>query len=265
MLVSLKSLAVAPAIAGIAIVCGTAHADSIDKSKELPLYLARTLSAPAQDPGSPGNLWVGSGLPATNFIMQENLEAGVEVGIKAHYRQGHDILPSYVDPKGVVHVIVPAGPQVVDPAHGVPVAHPGRAAWNFTFSVNTALPGASPTLSNYEAELKIDLDPSEKTDYLTLKLTKLGPPAAAPSQINGYGWKTSKGITAIGDDEGTARVTQNSQNLAFYAALIDTNKQQPGIQPYTFGPGQFDVELSLRHKTGPELAKVHVVFDVVAP
>jgi hypothetical protein len=268
---SSKILGLVVLAASVAVGTGTAYAED-GHGHRLPTYLMRTLSAPAQDSGSPGNMWAGSGLPATKFILRENLDEGVELAIKAHYRQGHDILPTYIDGKGRVHVNVPTGPQVVDPAHGVPVAHPGRAAWNFAYSVNTALPGARPSLDNYEGELWIDLDPSTKTDYLKLKLTKLGPPAAFPSQVNGYGWKFGS-TTVIPDDEGTSRVTQNSQNIIFYAALIDTDKNAPGIQPYTLGPAEFDVKLILREKKnkhghghgGKEVARLHVVFNVVAP
>jgi hypothetical protein len=271
-------LLVATTIAGI----GTASSDGGfgNHGNDLPLYLTRTLDAAAQDSGSPGNMWVGSGIPATNFLVQENLDAGVELGLKAHLRQGADIPPAYVDGDGSVHVIVPSGAQPGNPA---------RAAWNFTFSVNVAPGGVLASLDDYDVDLLIDLDPSKKVDYLKLKLAKLGPPAGAPSQQNGYGWKAGATV-AIGDDEGTSQVSQNSQNLAFYAAAIDTDKSQPGIQPYTFGPGEFDVVLSIRAKHGKhgfkhgfkhgkhgkhgfkhgwwdgrELARVHAVFDVVDP
>jgi hypothetical protein len=259
--------------AALAVGIGSAAADGKfgDHGNDLPLYLTRTLDATAQDTGSPGNMWAGTGIPATNFLVQINPDAGVELGLKAHLRQGPDIPPTYVDDDGRVHVVVPSGQQP---------ANSNRAAWNFTFSVNAALPEAKPSLEDYEVELLIDLDPSKRTDFLKLKLDKLGPPEAAPGQHNGYGWKAGSTV-AIPDDEGTDRVTQNSQNLAFYASAIDTNPKQPGIQPYTFGPGEFDIVLSIRAKHGKfgkqgkhgkhgwwhgrELARVHAVFDVVDP
>ena len=131
---------------------------------------------------------------------------------------------------------------------------------------------SNPTLDQYKAELWIDLDPSEKTDYLKLELARIGSPAAAgpcprEPDTNGFGWK-AKGVSTpiIPDDEGTDRVTQNSQNLAFYAAQIDTNPSMRGIQPYTFGPGQFDVVLKIKRKSGgsSDQTELHVVFDVVA-
>jgi hypothetical protein len=205
-------LLVATTIAGT----GTASADSGfgDHGNNFPLYLTRTLGAAAQDTEAPGNMWAGSGIPATNFLLQENLDAGVEAAVKAHYRQGQDIPPSFVDDNGRVHVIVPSGPQVVDPAHGVPIAHSGRAAWNFAFSVNVAEAGVLASLDDYDVDLLIDLDPSKRVDYLKLKLAKLGPPGADPDQHNGYGWKAGF-VVAIGDDEGTSQVSQNSQNMAF--------------------------------------------------
>jgi hypothetical protein len=231
-----------------------------NSSNDLPLFLMRTLDATAQDPSSPGNLWVGSGIPATNFLTQLNTPAGIELAIKGQLRQGGDILPTYVDDDGIVHVQVPSGPQPANPA---------RAAWNFTYSVNTSLPGAQASLDAYEAHLLIDLDPSEGTKFLDLKLARIGSAGPGPEpDTNGFGWVSGHTVI-IGDDEGTSRVTQNSQNYAFYAAQIDTNRFQHGTQPYTFGPAQFDVILTLRSKSGwshgNDVAQVHVVFDVVDP
>jgi hypothetical protein len=221
----------------------------------------------AEDTCTPGFLWQGAGNPSTTFQRKRNIDAGVELAIKAIVRQGPDIRSTYVDKHGLVHIEVPAGPQQF-------VAN--RAAWNFTFSYDVALKPGNPTLENYEAELWIDLDPSEKTKYLKLELAKLGAPTAAgpcprEPDRNGYGWQSGN-TTVIPDDEGTDRVTQNSQNLAFYTHLIDGNPNMPGIQPYTFGPGQFDVIMSIKRKghghghgnDEKQTTVLHVVFDVVS-
>jgi hypothetical protein len=229
-----------------------------------PVYLDRPLSASAEDTCTPGFLWQGAGNPNTTFQRKRNVDAGIELGIKGIVRQGPDIRSTYVDDNGLVHIEVPAGAQP---------GNPNRAAWNFTYSFDVSLDPGNPTLDSYSAELWIDLDPSSDTDYLKLTLTRLGSPAAAgpcprEPDTNGYGWK-AKGISTpiIPDDEGTDRVTQNSQNLAFYAAQIDTNPRMRGIQPYTFGPGQFDVVLKIKRKTGwgskNSETELHVVFDVV--
>jgi hypothetical protein len=235
----------------------SAH-DGYDSDKS-PVYLDRTVHPTAEDACVPGRLWQGSGNPSTTFQRKRDEDAGIELAIKGIVRQGPDIRSTYVDDDGRVHIEVPAGAQPGNPA---------RAAWNFTYSYNVALDPANPSLDKYEAELWIDLDPSRKTDYLKLKLAKLGPPPAAvpcnqEPDTNGYGWKAGSTV-AIPDDDGTDRVTQNSQNLAFYAALIDTNRHMPGIQPYTFGPGQFDVVMKIKRKwRGRDEVKLHVVFDVV--
>jgi hypothetical protein len=259
-------------VAGTFVMPAPAWADDDDDNDRLPLYLTRTLDATAQDTLTPGFIWQGAGNPATNFMVKTDPDNGIELAIKAIIRQGPDIRPTYVDHRGRVHVEVPSGPQPGNPA---------RAAWNFTYSYNTSLPGAAASLDNYEAELWIDLDPSDRQKYLKLKLAKLGPPSPGPEpDRNGYGWKNGSTVV-IPDDEGTQRVTQNSQNYAFYAALIDTNPSQPGIQPYTFGPGEFDVVLKIKEKRrhghnarhggghdeehGNDGITVHVVFNVVDP
>jgi hypothetical protein len=168
-----------------------------------------------------------------------------------------------VDKYGLVHIEVPSGAQIGNPA---------RAAWNFTYSYDVALDPTNPTLDSWEAELWIDLDPSEKADYLKLKLAKVGPPSMAGAcprepDLNGYGWQAGNS-TPIPDDEGTDHVTQNSQNLGFsyYRSQIDGDPNTRGVQPYDFGPGQFDVVMTIKRKGGGEQTKtvLHVVFDVVA-
>lgn len=235
------------------------HGDDRSFNDNRPVYLDRTVHSTAQDSCVAGYLWQGAGNPATTFQRKRDVDGGIELAIKAIVRQGPDIRSTYVDEDGLVHIEVPAGAQP---------GNPSRAAWNFTYSYDVALDPTNPTLDRYDAELWIDLDPSEKTKYLKLNLVKLGPPAAAgpcnrEPDTNGYGWKLGSTVV-IGDDEGTDRVTQNSQNLAFYASQIDTNRSVAGIQPYTFGPGQFDVVMIIKGRRHSERTMLHVVFDVVA-
>jgi hypothetical protein len=231
----------------------------------LPVYLDRKVHATAEDTCTPGFIWQGAGSTATTFQRKRNEDAGIELAIKGLLRQGADIPSTYVDGHGLVHIEVPTGPQ--------PSAA-NRAAWNFTYSYDVAIDPTNPNLDSYEAELWIDLDPSEHTDYLKLKLAKIASPSAAgpcprEKDLNGYGWKAGSTVV-IGDDEGTDRVSQNSQNLAFYASLIDSDPDTKGIQPYTFGPGQFDVVMTIKEKgrsrqgSGHSKTVLHVVFDVVA-
>jgi hypothetical protein len=139
----------------------------------LPVYLDHTVHPTAQDTCTPGFLWQGAGNPATTFQRKRNLDAGVELAIKAIFRQGPDIRSTYVDGDGLVHIEVPAGSQTT------PAPNANRAAWNFTFSYDVALNPTNPMLDGWDAELWIDLDPSEKTKYLKLKLAKLTSPVPA--------------------------------------------------------------------------------------
>ena len=238
-----------------------AHAAG-EPNDDLPVYLDRALAASSEDSCNPGFIWQGAGNPNSTFQRKTNPDAGVELGIKGIFRQGADIRSSYVDGDGLVHIEVPAGSQIT------PVPVPNRAAWNFTYSYNVSLDGTNPDLSEYDAQLWIDLDPSEKVKYLKLTLAPGGlpiqPNPCLEPDSNGYRWKSGSTVV-IGDDEGTAKVTQNSQNYAFYAQLIDADKDTAGVQPYTFGPAQFDVVLKLKRKQGGDgWTTLHVVFDVVS-
>ena len=243
-----------------------------------PVYLDRSAHPTAADSCTPLFIWQGAGNPNTTFQRKRNLDAGVELAIKGIIRQGPDIRSTYVDGNGLVHIEVPAGAQT---------GNPSRAAWNFTYSYDVALDPSNTSLEEFEGHLWIDLDPSEGTRYLRLTLDRSGivtPPGLCPREpdLNGYQWKSGNSVV-IPDDEGTDQVTQNSQNYAFYRTLIDSDRNTPGVQPYTFGPAQFDVVMALRERgdnrgehDGDEddyddgddhdrrnWTILHVVFDVV--
>src|SRR5688500_5201717 len=65
-----------------------------------------SVDASAQDPSSPGNLFVGSGIPATNFAIAENVDAGVELGLQVIYRQGPAVASTDTYDDGVLHFVV---------------------------------------------------------------------------------------------------------------------------------------------------------------
>jgi hypothetical protein len=69
-------------------------------------------------------------------------------------------------------------------------------------------------------------------------------------------WETSAGQIVIADDAGNQYVTQNSQNLAFYQSLIDTDPHSPGIQTGGISPaGQYTIESEI-------VVNHHVVADL---
>lgn len=179
-------------------------------------------------------MFYGSGNPDSGFTLVTAETRSV--AIKAKYRQGDDIEGEF-NGKDTVNYDVPDGFQVIDPDHGVPSANPNRWAFSFDYAfADTAGP-----LKLDKLELKIDTDPTGKTQWLKLK-------GADVDNDGLIEWVDKKGNVVIGDDAGNpglpGQVSQNSQNLAFYSSLIDTDPKKNGIQPYSpTDGGIFDVKL----------------------
>ena len=138
----------------------------------------RTLDATAFDnhgDANPANdeMFFGDGNTPLNYNVSDNHAAGLELGLKVHYRTGVDILASSQEPNGIAHYIVPAGFQVVDLAHDVHSAAGNRAAWSFDFSVDTEANGVSgKTLDNYNFSITISDTDGHSQVY---QLQHLGP------------------------------------------------------------------------------------------
>lgn len=190
-----------------------------------------------------GHALFGTGNSALGYAVQHNTEEGIEIAMKVHYRTG-DNIPFSMDKHGVLQVDVPSGPQVFDPAHDVWSGNANRAAWNFDYSL-AALGGKN--LADYDVHLLIDTDPSEKVNYLDLHLT-----AVSARSHSGYLFETAASHVPVTGGSGgvLGKVEQDSFNFAFIKTLIDSNPSVPGIQPYTFGPGTFDVQLLVAEKDG---------------
>ena len=213
--------AIAAALALVVVVNATAKANDDRDDNKFSVYLDRDVHPTAlNDKCTSPQLWQGSGNAATTFQRMRNVEDGVELAIKSVLRSvGGDQRSTYVDASGRVHIEVPSGSQTM------PSAQTNRAKWNFAFSVDVGLKPGNPMLDGYDAELWIDLGPTERTKFLKLELKKFAPPAVAPTtcgdgNANGFGW--FNGATAvIPDDEGPVtgptalQVTQNSQKSWF--------------------------------------------------
>src|SRR3954447_18680982 len=170
----------------------------------------RSLDAASVD-GS-GNIFVGTGNTGTNYNVSENHAAGLELGLKIHYRTGDDITPLSRDADGTSHYLVPAGLQVADPAHDVASPSANRVAWSFDFSVDTDTTGSSgKTLNNYNFTITIS-DGEGHTQVYDLVHAVGGNPANTPWQLRG-----GPAGTGFSDDDGTAHPTlsQNSVNIGF--------------------------------------------------
>jgi hypothetical protein len=218
-------------------------------------YAANVAPDPsAQDPASPGNLYVGSGIPATGFGVARNEDAGIELGFQVIYRQGPVVTTSDDYADGVLQFQVNDGPQST--ANGSFANNPNRAAWNFQFSVATGLNGETTDLDNFTFKLLIDTDKGAGTNYVSLTLEpELTPQAAGQS---GYQWRDdASGIVLIADDEGTGNVTQNSQNYAFY------NIPGYNIGNAFAGPGTFDLQLLAFDDQNNLIGQNHIQVDVL--
>jgi hypothetical protein len=227
-----------------------------------PTLLDATLDASATDGN--GHTLNGTGNPIDGWEIQN--QGAFQLAADVHYRQGNTVQPVAATDDGLLVYSMPAGPQVADPAHGVPTANANRAATSFDWSFDTGVgPGTHQTIQQFLASggefiVKIDLDPSQHNNPLTLH-------AVYDPTINTGGshvvWEDSHNSVVIADDGGNAYVTQNSQNYAFYQSIIDTDPHTPGIQVGPIGPsGIFDIEEQIVAPHHNVVADIHSVLQI---
>ncbi len=224
--------------------------------------LNATLDVTATD--GHGHTLNGSGNPAAGWETQTS--GAFQLGTDVHYRQGDTVQPAAVTDDGVLVYNMPAGPQVADPAHNVSSASATHAAANFDFSFDTGVgAGTHQTIHDFLASggqfiFKIDLDPSQHNDPLTLH--------AVYDPVHNTGgshvvWEDAHSNIVIGDDGGNQYVTQNSQNYAFYQSVIDTDPHTPGIQTGPVGPaGTFDIEAQIIAPHHDVVADIHSTMNL---
>jgi hypothetical protein len=148
-------------------------------------------------------MYWGDGNKPTNYNISTDSKTGIELGLKIHYRLGDDITPTSVDSDGTAHYSVPAGTQVVDPAHHVPSAAPNKAAWNFDFSVNS---GPDHTLDDFD--FRITIKSGDAGEVGTFDLQHLGP--------GNTPWLNAAHTGGFDDEDGAnTHLSQNSVNLGF--------------------------------------------------
>jgi hypothetical protein len=209
-----------------------------------------------------GSLFFGTGNPPTGFAQQEDPTTPLELDLSLIYRTGDTIQPAGVTSCGEIIYRVPAGPQVIDPAHGVTVANANRAAWNFNYAA--VLGDATGTLEQFlrarnSLEIKIDLDPGP--DVRTLTLHAVYDPALNPGGSH-IVWETKQGQILFGDDGGTTQATENSENDAFWRTLIGSDPRHLG---YNFEPATFNLEFKAASRNGHALADIRAIVEVVSP
>ena len=98
----------------------------------------------------------GSGIPATDYQIVRADDAGIELGLQVHYRNGPVVLPTYGNgyADGVIEFQVADGPQTPATSPGFPAAL-NRAAWSFDYSVITGLNGESTDLADFTFVFKL--------------------------------------------------------------------------------------------------------------
>ena len=150
-------------------------------------------------------MFFGDGNLPTNYNISVDDKTDIELGLKIHYRQGDDITPVSVDADGTANYEVPAGTQVADPDHNVPVDNSTKAAWNFDFSVNTGLDGSTQTLDDFDFRIIVESGDGEQG---TFDLQHLGP--------GNTPWSDAAATGGFADEDGSnPQLSQNSVNLGF--------------------------------------------------
>ena len=219
-------------------------------------YVNALIDESAQDPGQSGDqMFAGTGLSAGGFGIARNEDAGIELALKVHKRfDSPSAIPSsdnYAD--GELHFTVDAGP-------GNPPTNT-RAEWNFDWSIATGLNGETTGLSDFTFRLLVDVDKGAGTNYHVWELAAGGINTANTHWVD----TTVPANVPPADDEGIPnQVTQNSQNYGFGSirSFIDDDPSLPGIQPYNFGPAEFDIVLEA-YDGAQLIAQNHIVVDVV--
>ncbi len=193
-------------------------------------------------------LYFGDGNLPTNFNTA--VDGNVELGLKVHYRQGYDILPTSTDSQGNATYNAPAGMQVVDPAHGVSSANANRAAWNFDFSVNTGLGGSAKTLADYDFRITI-ADDDGNTQVFELQHVAAGDTPWV-NVTTGVATGPTPTAGSFADEDGAnAQLSQNSVNFGF--AFL---KNAFGADALSAGE-HYDITLQAFDDKGKIVTQVH--------
>lgn len=201
-----------------------------------------------------GYVHIGTGNTPDNYVLERHEGAGVEVGLKVHFRGGADIPPAGESgPDGVVHFNVPEG--------GGTGTSWQPALWSFDFSVLAAINGQDTTLDDFLFTFKIDIDPSAATQFVVLELRGSNGNTPWIDVATGKVFIPDEEKATTGDN--SALISQNSLNFGFNH-IRDLIKVEEG-ERYDFGEGEFDIILSAatRGNDSVELASTHIVVNVV--
>ena len=203
-----------------------------DQDWDRPDYFDRSYNAlidplasrDANNNGVDESMYYGSGNPNDDWNVVRHEGAGVELGLKIKHRGGDEYAEGAIDADGVAHYSVLTGTQP---------GNPNRAEWNFDYAGTITPAGQDGAIS---FKLEIDIDPTEGVNFVEIPTATFG------------------GVPGV----------QDSSNYAFYRTLIDTDPSTDTIEPYAFGPGEFNIRLSA-FDGGEFVATNEVVVHVVDP
>ena len=201
-----------------------------DKGWDRPDYLESSFDGlvdPAARDG--GFMFYGSGNTIDDWNIVRHEGAQLELALKIKHRQGDEYAEAFIDGDGIAHYEVLAGAQP-----GVP----NRAEWSFDFSAVDYSPD-----DDFTYIVEIDVDPGEGVTWATVYSSDV----------------------PFDTDVGDGSLFQNSSNYAFYATGIDADPDTPGVQPYAFGEGEFNIRFSAHDSVTDALVLSHEVVVHVPP
>ena len=222
--------------------------------------------------GAGAQLLAGSGIPASHFGLAENNSSGIELGMQVIYRPGPTVTTADTYDDGVLHFNVNTGPQST--ANGSSSNNAARAAWSFDYSIAAGLqrPAGQSGQLHVQAPAPTSIQASAPaitpcSSFPTAASTRARATPATSGLIpivNASGPGTINGHPiVIGDDAGSATVTQNSENYAFsFVQNYLTGVYGPANS--FNGPAHFDLDLQA-FQGSTLLADNHIVVDVNAP
>ena len=195
----------------------SARAFDYDRGWDRPDYLDISYDA-VVDPlarTAANKMYYGSGNPTDDWTIVRHEGAQVELALKVKHRGGDEYPEASIGADGIA---------VYHVQKGSPAGRPDIAEWNFDFAATDYSPDR-----NFTYVVELDLDPTDGVDWFTIYSS------AVP----------------LDTKFGTGATFQNSSNVGFYETGhpvlggpgIDIDPA-PGLQPYAFEDGSFNVRLS---------------------
>jgi len=159
--------------------------------------------------------WGGGGNSLLHYNLADLNQQQIELGLKFHYRDGADIIPTSVDGDGTVHYSANSG-----------LENATHTLVNFDYVVNTGFNGGTDTLANFQFKMIID-----QTQGATTKTAVFDFDAGTHAWVlegnplAGFGGDDFRAGTTPSSTV-VSQVAENSENFAFIQnAFSETTAQ----------------------------------------